>query len=368
MRHSILAAALMLPATQSLAEGAAPLREALGGLPEMVLSNPAPEQAFFVNIAALDTLTPGQLNRAMLGAFLRPFEAALSTDAESWQEKSGMPLKDIRYFAGFGQAPYEVVLWGLQDEAAAQGLVTALGDRGFTPAKLPGVVGNGEPLADDLAMADPGDPWRSRVGAARFAAAKGDVVISATTPAAMPMLRADGPSAADNPVIGAALDGLSQAVGDGVVVQAMVVSPVMGLVTLDPVDLLLPQAGNLAQVRERLAERVEAGRTGIPPWFGGILADAQLDGPAAILSLSYADCETAETAAQLMETRWQTLMPEPAQGVLTSGTHATNGGLCAATLTVASPGTDAASNPAFDVMLRMHMQRAFAVLNIGEAE
>ncbi|WP_283180070.1 hypothetical protein [Gemmobacter sp. 24YEA27] len=163
-----------------------------------------------------------------------------------------------------------------------------------------------------------------------------------------------------------ALDGLSQAVGDGEVVHAMVVSPALGVMSLDPVEFLLPEAGNLDEIRQRLEDRIKEGEAGIPPWFGAILTDAQLDGPAAILSLSYADCETAETAARLMEARWQSLMPEDAQGTLTSGTKASESGLCAATLTVATPGRYR-HQPAYDLMLRLHMQRSFLVLTIGEA-
>ncbi|WP_283180069.1 hypothetical protein [Gemmobacter sp. 24YEA27] len=192
MRHSIFAAALLLPASQSLADGVTPLREALDGLPEVILTNPAPELAFFVNVTAMNTLAPGKSTRAWPGAFMRPFEAALESDAQAWAEKAGLPLDDVRFFAGFGQAPYDVVLWGLKDEAAASGLIAGLADRGFAPVGLPGVVGNGEPLSQDLAKADPGDPWLSRVGAPRFAVAQADLVISTTTPEAMPVLLAEG--------------------------------------------------------------------------------------------------------------------------------------------------------------------------------
>jgi hypothetical protein len=148
-------------------------------------------------------------------------------------------------------------------------------------------------MAVDMRNRNPSDPWRSKLGAASFAAAKGNGVIQTTRPEALPMLMAEQPTAADNPIAATALTGLDQAAGDGWIIQAMLISPAFDLGRINPADFILPQKGNLDDIRAKLEVSMDASLGGIPPYFGGIIADMQLDTPAVALSLSYGDCETS---------------------------------------------------------------------------
>lgn len=191
MRLGAIATTLLLTTSGPVfAQNLNPLYEALNKLPEVLLTNPAPEQAFFVDMASLRALADRKgvefgtdvLRRTQVGAMLRPIGALYAGDVETWNEKSGIDLNEVRYFAGFGQTPYVVTLWGLQDTAAATGLIDTLTDRDFTPVGADGVVGNGEPMSVDLTKNDPSDPWRGSAGAATFAVARLNTVIQASTP------------------------------------------------------------------------------------------------------------------------------------------------------------------------------------------
>src|SRR5690606_31246582 len=125
---------------------------------------------------------------------------------------------------------------------------------------------------------NPADPWRSSVGAATFAAARDNAIIQAAMPEALPMMLADAPAAGGNPIVVAALGGLEAILGDDLLVQAMLISPAFGLGSLDAAALLT-QGGDIDSIRQKLEAELEAGSRGIPPYFGGIIADSQGEQP-----------------------------------------------------------------------------------------
>lgn len=361
---------LMTSNAPAAAQHLDPLSDALHTLPETILSNPEPHQAVFVNIGALleltarqgVKLTPRSMARLQISTMLRPIEALHYASPDDWKEKAGIGLEEIRYFTGFGEPPNTVTIWGLKDGAAADRLVEALPDRGFMPMGIEGVLGNGEPHAADLARRDPTDPWRSQIGAATFVAAKDNVVVQSSAPESLPEVVSNTPSVGDNPVIAAAMAGLEGTIGDHLIVQAMLISPVFGLEGFNPANLLTSQSQDF----EALKNDLEAASKGIPPYLGGIISDAHLDRPVVAISLTYTDCSTAETAADLIEQRWIETMPEVAQGTISSGTVPSSDGLCAATLTITDDSSDYTVNPIFDALFRAYMQRSFTVLQIGE--
>ncbi|MHA6732116.1 hypothetical protein [Devosia sp. A369] len=376
MRLTAIAAALLLASSGSaLAQNLDALTEAFGHLPEVILTNPVPDQAYFVDIEVVrgmaelagTGLNARSLARTQVGAALRPIEALHMGGVEPWEVKSGIAFDQVRYFAGFGSTPNVVSIWGLADDAAATGLLHALTERDFVPVGGAGALGNGEPMAMDVTNRNPSDPWRSMVGAASFAAAKGNAVVQSPQPGALPMMVTEQNSAADNPIVATALAGLAQSVDDGRIVQAMLISPAFGLGAIDPSDFLLPQSDNFDDIRDRLEASMDASLKGIPPYFGGIIADVQLDSPAVALSISYGDCETAEIAARQIEQRWIQAMPEAAQGDITAATAEGIDGLCAATATIVGDSDDPTVNPVFNALFDLYMRRQFTVLQIGQA-
>ena len=95
----------------------------------------------------------------------------------------------------------------------------------------------------------------------------------------------------------------------GQIVQAAVISPIMGLATVDPAKVLLSTSVDADIAKQNLKAAVEANRKGIPPYFSGILADAQVNKlPAVVISLAYADCATARQAVDGIRAAWKQSM------------------------------------------------------------
>lgn len=372
MRLAAAAALLFTASFPVLAQGLDSLEDAMAKMPETVLSNPAAVQVNFVDVAALhalagaEGLNPTVLTRAMIGGTLPPYNALQLRGAEAWNEKSFVDLGDLRYFAGFGDAPKTITIWGLENEDAAASLISALDAAEFDAVSPEGVIGNGEPLAMDPTKMDPADPWRSRVGAATFAAAKGNAVIQATVPAPFGVLLEERPSMAESAVVTAALGGLEAALGNDLLVQAMLISPVFGLGAAD-LDIALIIGLDLDTMREKLEAELEAGTEGIPVYLGGFIADAQGQQPAVLISLTYADCATAERAAEQMAQRWSDTMPGQAQGDMETATFQSPDGLCAATLKVAGTSDAGLRNPIFQALFDAYLRRDFTVVQIGKA-
>lgn len=375
MRLGALATTFMLTvSTPAFAQNLDPLYEALNKLPDVLLTNPEPAQAYFVDTTVLRVLAERQgttfysqaRQRATLAGMLPLLSALQSSNVDSWNEKAGIDLERVRYFAGFGSPPYTVTVWGLEDNAAATGLIEAISADDFSPMGADGVVGNGEPMAFDPSKADPGNPWRSRVGAATFAAARFNTVVQSSVPDALPMMLGEFPNLEANPVVKTMTTGLETAVGDHMIVQAMLISPTFGMSRGNPMDLLAPEADNFDAIRDNIIAQLEAGAEGVPPYFGGLIVDAQGDHPAVAISLAYADCDTAKRAADLMVQRWIDTMPEAAQGTTATDAVPSGDALCAATLTITGDSTDITAKPIFGTMFDAYMRQSFSVLQIGE--
>lgn len=373
MRLAASAAMLLMANVSSHAQGLDPMRDALAKVPEIILSQSAPVQFNFVDIAALHTLAAtqsGKLNakllmRAAIGGALPAYNALQMSGPDAWNEKSSIAIADVRYLAGFGDLPNTVSIWGLEGSNAAASLMAALDAGEFDLVGEEGIHGNGTPMAMDISKRNPADPWRSSVGAATFAAARDNAIIQAAMPEALPMMLADAPAAGGNPIVVAALGGLEAILGDDLLVQAMLISPAFGLGSLDAAALLT-QGGDIDSIRQKLEAELEAGSRGIPPYFGGIIADSQGEQPAVLVSLTYADCETAGIAAQGMERSWRDLMPDSAQGELQSADVEAGDGLCAAILKIVGESGDGLSNPAFGGLFDAYLRRSFTVLQIGD--
>jgi hypothetical protein len=84
-----------------------------------------------------------------------------------------------------------------------------------------------------------------------------------------------------------------------------------------------------------------------------------------VLSLTFGDCGTAQTAALQIEQRWAQTMPEIAQGTITTGAPEGVDGLCAATVTIVGDSEDPAANPVFNALYESYMRQQFTVLQIG---
>lgn len=370
MRVSAAAAILLMASVPVLAQRVEPLRNSLMKLPDTVLNTPAAIQFSFVDMAALHELAGAEglnrtvLARAMVGGMLPPYNTLQTHGLDAWSEKSFVDLKDLRYLAGFGDAHTTVTIWGLKGEDAAASLIAALDAADFDAVGPDGVIGNGEPLAADRTKMNTADPWRSRVGAATFAAPKGDAVIQAPVPPPLPVLFEQGPKMAERAVVNAAFEGLEGTLGDWLLVQAMLISPVFGLGGLDlnaPLTIDL----DLDMAREQIEAKLKARTEGIPAYFGGLIADVQGDQPAVLISLSYSNCALAERAAEQMAQRWTDTMPEAAQGALEIALVEAPDGLCAATLKVTGTSAAGSANPVFQALFDAYLRRDFTVVQIS---
>lgn len=374
MRIHWWASALLLASSQAaMAAGADPLADALGKFPEMIVTNPDPIQAYFVNMEALQAIARQndgdqafahqRLNFGIIDA-LTPLTRV---DAATWESNAGIALSDVRYFAGFGNPPYMISTWGLSSETVASALFDSLPDRDFEPVGDAGTVGNGEPLAADFTLREVGSPWRDDLGRATFVGHSGDTLFQATTPQAVDMFLAGGDSAADHPVIATAIEALDDITNAGLVVQAMVIAPTFGLQAADFGSIMLSGSTDMDQLRSEIEAEMAAAAKGIPPYFGGIIADVQNEFPALALTLVYPDCAMADTAIGLIEQRWEASMAEIAPGRIQAGTREGVDGLCAAAVTIEAENTAPDANPIARAMFGAFMNRQFTVLQIGEA-
>lgn len=368
MRILAISAALVLAAANpvSAAETAA-LQTALGQMPQAVLSSPHPELAQFVDMGVLRhlsgaELTRRSLDRVRLGRSIRALEALGVAGPEAWSEKAGIAADEVAYFLGFGQAPRTITIWGLKSEAAAEALVIDLGERDFAPVDGD-ILGNGEPMAMDPAKRDPASPWRSMIGAASFVAQDGNVIVQGPAPEAV-AAHAELIAAADHPIVATALAGLAETAASEPIVQAMLISPLIGIGGFDRATLMTPSLDMAAMMGEQRAQ-VEAAGDGLPPYVFGIFADIAADRPAVAISLTYADCEMADEAAKLLSERWTSTMAEMAQVGLESGVARGADTLCAATLTITADEGSPLANPVFDAVLNAQMRGTFAALQIG---
>ena len=296
---------------------------------------------------------------------LHPTDSLSMGGVEQWNPKAHVQFQDTRYFAGLRQGMVTATVWGLQNTESANNLIKALSNNGFSSAGGNGVLGNGKKLEMNPARDDPSNPWLGPVGAATFVAAKNDTVIQASVPAIMPIFLSDSPRLSQAPVAKTALAGIKQAVGDHTVVHALLISPALGLSGVDPAQILNGKKVDLDALTDKLNELAKSTADGIPAYSGGIIADVQLDKPGMVVSLTYSNCYIATSAAQALSERWKKLMPDTAQGSMTTNTVADSDGRCAATLTVVGNARNDAKNPIFDAWYQQMMQSNFALLRIG---
>lgn len=211
---------------------------------------------------------------------------------------------------------------------------------------------------------DASDPWRTMVGAAQFAAAKGSAVIQAQNPQDAALAAAEQPSVGENPIVQTALTGLEQTVGDAGIVQAVVISPVFGLTGLDP-SALLSSSGDMTETRQNIEAQMAELGSGIPPYLGGIVADLEGEQQGVGIAMAYPDCTIAQQAADLIAERWVGMAGEDAQGEITAATAEGEEGLCAATVNVTLEAATAGPNPAYRSVIDRHFRSEAGVLQIG---
>ncbi|WP_217284097.1 hypothetical protein [Brucella pituitosa] len=106
---------------------------------------------------------------------------------------------------------------------------------------------------------------------------------------------------------------------------------------------------------------------GIPPYFAGFIADAQIDNaPAVVISLSYLDCSTAEQAVNGVVASWKETVAGTVEGDI-SGHAVQAGKLCAGVVSIVAPKAETAANPILSDVMNRYLQRDFTVLQIGSS-
>ncbi len=370
MRRSVIAASLLLtPSVSALAQNLDALSDALNHLPATLLVGERGDVAYFVDVQVVTGLADGKPDarpffRVMAGADIVALESLARTERAEWETKAGTTMDKLVYFAGYGVPPNAHSLWGLSDVVAATEMIATLESIGFENAGAPGVIGNGEPQKMDPAKRDPSDPWRTMIGAAQFATASGSAVVQAQTPQAAMLAAAQQPSLDENPILQTALAGLEQSVGDSQIVQATIVSPLFGMTGIDPMAVISP-SGGLEETKKLLEEQMEGLGSGIPPYFGGIVADVQHERQGVGIALAYPDCTIAQQAADAIATRWVDLASEDAQGQISATTTEGEGGLCAANVSVYIDTQETPQNPAYRAVIETYMRGQQGVLQIG---
>ena len=167
-----------------------------------------------------------------------------------------MPFDEVSYFAGFGQAPSNISYWGLKNKQAVAKLVANLKQVDFVPIEgdAPGLIANGEAGRMDMQKANAKNPWRGMMGQASFVLPLETALIQASSATGMKTLAQTTPSVADSEVVAASLAGLKEGVpaDRGQIVQAVVISPILGLAAVDPAKVLLSTNGDMDIAKQNL--------------------------------------------------------------------------------------------------------------------
>lgn len=377
MRLKALALCLMtgFAATAAAQDSTQTLQQALTQIPQAVLSSPQPMQIFFMDVQAWRGLektgpTADAMRRLAIAQPIRPLES-IGHGLDAWSDNAKVPFDEVSYFAGFGQAPSNISYWGLKNKQAVGKLVANLKQVDFVAVDgdAPGLIANGEAGRMDMQKANAKNPWRGMMGQASFVLPLDTALIQASSATGMKTLAQTAPSVADSEVVAASLAGLKEGVpaDRGQIVQAAVISPVLGLAAVDPAKVLLSTNGDRDIAKQNLKAAVEANGRGIPPYFSGILADAQINNlPAVVISLAYADCATAKQAVDGIRAAWKESMTG-AKDAKVAGTTVQAGKLCAAVVRVTAPAAENAGNPVLAEVMNRYMRREFTVLQIGTA-
>lgn len=377
MRLKVLALCLLagFGSSATAQDSTQSLQQALKQIPQVVLSNPEAMQVVFMDVQAwrgLEKIGPSAdgMRRLAFAQMIRPIES-IGYGLDQWSLNAKVSFDDLSYFAGFGQAPFNISYWGLKDKQAVGKLITSLKQSDFSAVDggVPGLIANGADGQMDMKKANAKDPWRGMMGKSSVVLPLDTALIQASSAAGMKTLAQPTPSVADSEVVAASVAGLRAAVPSdrGQIVQAAVVSPVMGLTAVDPAKVLLSSGGDIESAKQNMKAAVEANSRGIPPYFSGIIADAQIDNaPAVVVSLSYADCATAKQAVDGIGAAWKESMASTVEAKV-SGHAVEAGKLCAAVVTLSSPKAENAGNPILSQVMNRYMQRQFTLLQIGSA-
>lgn len=350
--------------------------QAFKQVPQSVLTAPEAIQIFFLDVQAWRALektgpTADGMRRLSIAQAITPLQS-IGYGLAKWSDSAKIPFDELSYFAGFGQAPGNVTYWGLKDKDAAAKFVDRLkqGDFKTVNGDVAGLMANGEPNKPDMTKATGQDPWRGTMGMPTFVLPLDAALVQASSPAGMNALAQTTPSVAASEVVAAAVAGLKEAVpsGSGQIVQAAIVSPVFGLQAVDPAKVLSSSPGDMEAAKQKLQALAASSGRGIPPYFGGIIADVQVRyAPAVAVSLSYADCSTAKQAVDGIGAAWKQSMASTVQAEV-SGRTVQAGKLCAAVVSMTAPKAENAGNPILAQIMNRYMQRDSTVLQIGSTQ
>lgn len=378
MRLKALALCVMagFAASAAAQDSTQTLQQALKQIPQVILTSTDPMQVFFVDVQAwrgLETSGPSAegMRRLSMAMGISPL-ASIGYGLDQWSTNAKVPFDELSYFAAFGREPGNITYWGLKDKQAVGRFVDRLKQGDFVAVDAGGVAGvlaNGAAHQNDLKKGNPRDPWRGYMGKTSFVMPLDAVLIQAPAPDGMKILSQPAPSVADSEVVAASLAGLKEAVpaDRGQIVQAALISPVLGLSAVDPAKVLLSPRADAETMKENFKAAAAANARGIPPYFGGVLADVQVDkAPAVVMSLSYADCATARQAVDGIDAAWKESMAGAVQAKF-SGRTVEAGKLCAAVVSLVSPTVGSAGNPILSQVMDSYMRREFTLLQIGAA-
>ena len=345
------------------------LREMLQHMPVEGVSTTSPLLAIYADPGAVDR-ADGPPSQVVLGSMIWPLAALSMAGRDVWSAETGMPAGEIGSFLTFGQPPKNVTIWGHLPNAEKH-LKPNLQERGFTAVTdMPGIYGNGEPMVPNLARQSLGNPWRGAAGQASFIAFDDCAIIQATTPEAVAAVSDPGQTVAALVFVKTALDAIDSAAGDALITQAAFFSTAAGLDHALPEGFLSADPKTFQELAASLQSEIETPQSGIPPYFGGFLADARISGhPALLIAVTYPSCDDAEEAASGIEALWQTEevegkpMADQIPGTLTAD-HIEGGSLCAAIVTITGAPDTAAPRP-FDFAATALMRGSFPLLRIG---
>jgi len=365
MRLFGTALAIVLAASGAAhAQGTQTLRAALEQIPQSVLASPVPDLAYFIDIqTALNALDldsgddPNAL-RQLIGTG-RPLEALGFGGRAAWEERAGVGLEDLDYFAFFSRLPNDIAVWGLGENERVEALLADLAARDFVPMGNGEILANGEPRVPNLQSRDVLDPWRGSVGQASFVLSRENALVQAFAPELL--LGLGGPGAAQHPVIGTALAGLDAAMGQDAIMQAMVVSPMIGLAGPDLAGLL---GQSMDEIRSELEAAVQTDSADLPFYLGGIIADLAGDTPRLAIALTFGDCKTASLGMERLVNRWSDDMRTVALAMESAAVTGEDG-LCAGVVLIEVEETPTVRNPAYFEIFQSLVRGGVPVLAIG---
>lgn len=376
MRNIALALGLMtIFSNPALAqESTETLREALSAIPASDGTTLPPIQAYYFDVQAWlsngrEEASVASLNRLAFATQIEPLQRFDLNMLKSWNEKAGVPIKDIKYLAGFGEPPRSVTLWGLKDETAVGGLMTKLKQHDFAEVRgdIAGVLGNGGVEGKmDLRKADPANPWRGPVGKTYFIKQQDSNVIQAASPETMNALSAPKHTMADALFVVPALDGLHGVLRDSAdkIIQAVVISPSIGLSERASTGLVTQQPSTPDQVRD--GPTIE--RDGLPYYLGGIIADVQGTRAGLVVSLTYPNCDMAEQAVEYLKANAVAFKAAGIDADVAGQSATVLKPFCAAVVKFYTTANGRTANPLLSRVMESYMRRDPQLLRIAEED